>query len=81
MSEDRDARVRARAYERWEQAGRPDGRDVEHWLNAERDVADGDASDAGQQGISNHSPDEEREQQRSLPPRSTRKEDGGRGAQ
>jgi len=30
--------VRARAYELWEEAGRPSGRDAEFWLEAERQV-------------------------------------------
>jgi hypothetical protein len=30
--------VRARAYELWEQAGRPVGREVEFWLEAERQI-------------------------------------------
>ena len=82
MSEDRDARIRARAYERWEQEGRPDGRASDHWLDAERDLEAGESGDTGQQGISNHSPAEERQEQRSLPPRTTRKQDAERrGAQ
>ncbi|MGT2502103.1 DUF2934 domain-containing protein [Bradyrhizobium guangxiense] len=28
--------MRARAYELWEQAGRPAGRELEFWLEAER---------------------------------------------
>jgi hypothetical protein len=32
--------VRARAYELWERAGRPIGRDVEFWLEAERQLND-----------------------------------------
>ncbi len=32
-------RVRLRAYLIWERQGRPEGREVEHWLAAERDVA------------------------------------------
>jgi hypothetical protein len=31
-------RVQARAYEIWEQEGRPHGRDDEHWRQAEADV-------------------------------------------
>jgi hypothetical protein len=31
-------RVRARAYELWEQEGRPEGRDLLHWVQAERDI-------------------------------------------
>jgi hypothetical protein len=30
--------VRARAYELWEQAGRPAGQDLEFWLEAERQL-------------------------------------------
>ena len=34
----RRPRVKALAYELWEEAGRPAGRDVEFWLEAERQV-------------------------------------------
>lgn len=34
----RRPRVRARAYELWEEAGRPSGRDLDFWLEAERQV-------------------------------------------
>lgn len=30
--------IRTRAYEKWEAAGRPPGRDVEFWLEAQSDV-------------------------------------------
>jgi hypothetical protein len=33
-------RVRLRAYLIWERAGRPEGRDAEHWHQAEREVAE-----------------------------------------
>ncbi len=32
--ESEDHRIRQRAYEIWIEEGRPDGRDVEHWLRA-----------------------------------------------
>jgi Protein of unknown function (DUF2934) len=32
-------RVRLRAYELWESEGRPAGREYDHWLQAEREVA------------------------------------------
>jgi Protein of unknown function (DUF2934) len=32
-------RVRRRAYELWESEGRPSGREHDHWLQAEREVA------------------------------------------
>lgn len=33
-----DDRIRERAYEIWEAAGRPEGREVEHWKQASEDV-------------------------------------------
>lgn len=33
-----EERIRQRAYEIWEQEGRPDGRDREHWLRAEAEI-------------------------------------------
>lgn len=35
---DRDRRVRERAYEIWEQEGRPSGRERDHWERADREV-------------------------------------------
>jgi hypothetical protein len=32
-------RVRQRAYEIWEREGRPEGREQEHWEQAEREIA------------------------------------------
>lgn len=32
------AEVAARAYEIWQASGRPDGRDQEHWFQAEREL-------------------------------------------
>lgn len=34
MGKERDEWIAARAYELWEQAGRPDGQDHEHWSQA-----------------------------------------------
>ena len=31
--------IRERAYQLWEQEGRPEGRDLDHWLRAEREHA------------------------------------------
>ncbi len=36
----RRGRVRARAYELWEQAGRPGNRELDFWLEAERQIED-----------------------------------------
>jgi hypothetical protein len=38
MSKTREERVRERAYEIWEQEGRADGRDAEHWRRAEAEI-------------------------------------------
>ena len=45
-----DPRIRERAYAIWERAGRPDGRHIEHWEQATREIAEEDAAlgpDAG----------------------------------
>jgi hypothetical protein len=34
--EDREARIRAKAHELWEEAGRPEGRTDAHWMKAAR---------------------------------------------
>ena len=39
MSESREQTIRERAYAQWEQDGRPDGRSLAHWLQAEMEVA------------------------------------------
>jgi len=36
MSEEHMKRIAERAHALWKQAGEPHGRDVEHWLEAER---------------------------------------------
>ena len=34
-----EQRVRERAYEIWQNAGRPEGKSVEYWLQAEGEIA------------------------------------------
>ncbi|HVS43662.1 MAG TPA: DUF2934 domain-containing protein [Candidatus Dormibacteraeota bacterium] len=34
-----EERIRTRAYELWEGEGRPEGREVDHWLRAAQEVA------------------------------------------
>ena len=34
----REQAVRERAYAIWEQEGRPDGKDLDHWLRAEAEI-------------------------------------------
>lgn len=33
-----DKRIRTRAWQLWDQAGRPEGRDDEYWLQAEKEI-------------------------------------------
>lgn len=37
-SANRDERIRQRAHELWELAGRPHGQDADHWLQAEQEI-------------------------------------------
>lgn len=43
--EGRLQRIRETAYELWEKEGRPEGRDHDFWLEAEK-IVDGEATDA-----------------------------------
>lgn len=38
--QDREQKIRERAYEIWGRDGRPLGRELEHWAQAEREVAE-----------------------------------------
>lgn len=38
MHTDREQRIRDRAYQIWEQHGRPEGGHEQHWLQAEREI-------------------------------------------
>jgi len=38
MLEDREPAVRERAYAIWERDGRPEGRNLDHWLQAEAEI-------------------------------------------
>jgi hypothetical protein len=42
---DRDERIKRRAYEIWEREGRPSGRDIEHWQQAEDEIVAEDEGD------------------------------------
>jgi hypothetical protein len=39
VNTDRRAKIRARAYAIWEQEGRPDGKQLDHWVQAKRLIA------------------------------------------
>ena len=38
MSDDRRQRISEKAYRLWEKEGQPAGRDLDHWVEAEREV-------------------------------------------
>ena len=44
MTDDRDARIRARAHEIWEAEGQPDNKAEEHWQRAVAEIAAEDAA-------------------------------------
>jgi DUF2934 family protein len=44
MSDQIERQIRARAYELWEAAGKPEGREHEFWYQAERELK-GEATD------------------------------------
>ena len=39
MQLDHEEAIRGRAYALWQQDGRPEGKDLDHWLRAEAEVA------------------------------------------
>lgn len=39
MDQDVERRIRDRAHKIWEEEGRPEGRDVDHWLRAAQEIA------------------------------------------
>jgi Protein of unknown function (DUF2934) len=44
--DDLERRIQQRAYELWENEGRPHGREQDHWQQAEREIAGRSASNA-----------------------------------
>ncbi|MBA2934358.1 DUF2934 domain-containing protein [Sphingomonas sp. CGMCC 1.13654] len=38
MTDDREHQIRERAHAKWEKEGRPEGRALDHWLNAESET-------------------------------------------
>ncbi|UDF29700.1 UNVERIFIED_ORG: DUF2934 domain-containing protein [Roseateles sp. XES5] len=46
MDEQRERRIRMRAFDLWQREGSLDGRTLGHWLQAEREIDDEDAEEA-----------------------------------
>jgi hypothetical protein len=63
MSESAEDRIRRRAYAIWEREGRPDGRHVEHWFLAQREIERETAQAPATGGISGGESPAEQEQQ------------------
>lgn len=42
-------KIRDRAYQLWDRAGQPDGREQEFWYDAERELAEEDAVDTSEE--------------------------------
>ncbi|WP_421579402.1 DUF2934 domain-containing protein [Shinella sp. M31] len=45
MTDDRDQRIKDRAFELWQREGSLDGRSLGHWLQAEREIEEEDATE------------------------------------
>ncbi|GAB1581155.1 DUF2934 domain-containing protein [Phyllobacterium phragmitis] len=63
METGKEEQIKARAYEIWEQEGRPQGREHEHWEQARREVEGNNTSDGTspqQNGAGGPSEDPER---------------------
>lgn len=57
QNSDREERIRQRAHELWEQAGRPDGHADQHWERAAQDLDREDAQHEGPAGDTPARPD------------------------
>ena len=47
MEQDRETRIRQRAYQLWQDEGSPDGRQEEHWARAAREIDSGEIDNPG----------------------------------
>ena len=48
MTDDREDRIRHRAFELWQREGSLDGRSLAHWLQAEKEVDDEQTTGPGE---------------------------------
>lgn len=47
VNNDEEERIRQRAFELWEEAGRPEGKEYTHWIRARREIAEENTREAG----------------------------------
>jgi len=57
VGDDREERIRGRAYEIWKREGSPPGRENDHWLEAEQEL---DAENTGAGSAVSHDDDDKR---------------------
>ena len=50
MADEREEKIRQRAHELWENGGKPEGREMDFWLQAERELSADGTKDAGASG-------------------------------
>lgn len=53
MNEQDDDRIRTRAYQLWEEEGRPEGKHEDHWQRASREIAESFGSGGQADGAPN----------------------------
>ncbi|MGJ7040438.1 DUF2934 domain-containing protein [Shinella sp. BE166] len=53
MQDERDRRIKARAFELWQREGSLDGRTLGHWLQAEREIQEEEAAEAARRDQGN----------------------------
>jgi hypothetical protein len=51
METDREEKIRERAHLIWEREDRPEGRDAEHWAQAQREIENEDIAATGAGGL------------------------------
>lgn len=51
MEDERERRIKARAFELWQREGSLDGRSLGHWLQAEREIQEEDEAEAASRDV------------------------------
>ena len=51
MDDERERRIKARAFELWQREGSLDGRSLGHWLQAEREIQEEDEAEAASRDV------------------------------
>ncbi|MCW5710544.1 MAG: DUF2934 domain-containing protein [Shinella sp.] len=51
MEDERERRIKARAFELWQREGSLDGRSLGHWLQAEREIQEEEEAEAASRDV------------------------------